>query len=88
MLLTLIPLITLSTMQGHLYSIASIAPANAAAVLAALDVIKEEPERITPALGQYPPCIKTYKIPGFDTGVQETPIIPIYVGMTTNLPID
>ncbi|HRD07244.1 MAG: aminotransferase class I/II-fold pyridoxal phosphate-dependent enzyme [Saprospiraceae bacterium] len=58
---------------------ASIAPANAAAVLAALDVIKEEPERITQLWDNTHRALKLIKEAGFDTGHTETPIIPIYI---------
>jgi 8-amino-7-oxononanoate synthase len=47
---------------------ASIAPANAAAVLAALDVIKEEPERITQLWDNTHRALKLIKEAGFDTG--------------------
>lgn len=58
---------------------ASIAPANAAAVLAALDVIKDEPERITKLWDNTHHALKLIKEAGFDTGHTETPIIPIYI---------
>lgn len=58
---------------------ASIAPANAAAVLAALEVIKEEPERITKLWDNTHRALKLIKDAGFDTGHTETPIIPIYI---------
>lgn len=58
---------------------ASIAPANAAAVLAALEVIKEEPERITKLWDNTHHALKLIKDAGFDTGHTETPIIPIYI---------
>ncbi|MBK7789742.1 MAG: aminotransferase class I/II-fold pyridoxal phosphate-dependent enzyme [Saprospiraceae bacterium] len=58
---------------------ASIAPANAAAVLAALEVIKEEPERITKLWDNTHRAMKLIKDAGFDTGHTETPIIPIYI---------
>lgn len=58
---------------------ASIAPANAAAVLAALEVIKEEPERITKLWDNTHYAMKLIKDAGFDTGHTETPIIPIYI---------
>lgn len=58
---------------------ASIAPANAAAVLAALEVIKSEPERITQLWDNTHHALKLIKEAGFDTGHTETPIIPIYI---------
>ena len=58
---------------------ASIAPANAAAVLAALEVIKSEPERIEKAWANTRYAKGLLDELGFDTGHSETPIIPIYV---------
>jgi 8-amino-7-oxononanoate synthase len=58
---------------------ASIAPANAAAVMAAIDLIKEEPERITKLWDNTNYALKLIKQAGFDTGHTETPIIPIYI---------
>jgi 8-amino-7-oxononanoate synthase len=58
---------------------ASIAPANAAAVIAALDVIKSEPERIQKVWDNARYAKKQLDTLGFDTGPSETPIIPIYV---------
>jgi 8-amino-7-oxononanoate synthase len=58
---------------------ASIAPANAAAVIAAIDLIKEEPERIAKLWDNTRYALKLIKEAGFDTGHTETPIIPIYI---------
>ena len=58
---------------------ASIAPANAAAVLAALELIKSEPERIERAWANTRYAKAQLDGLGFDTGLSETPIIPIYV---------
>ena len=58
---------------------ASIAPANAAAVLAALELIKDEPERIEKAWANTRYAKGLLDELGFDTGHSETPIIPIYV---------
>ena len=59
---------------------ASIPAANAAAALAALDVMKEEPERIERVnqIGAY--MREEYKKLGFDTGDSVTPVIPIIIG--------
>jgi 8-amino-7-oxononanoate synthase len=58
---------------------ASMTPAATASVLAALDVIKQEPERIKKLweLTYYTIC--RFKTLGFDVGNTETPIIPIYI---------
>lgn len=59
---------------------ASAAPASVAAVLGALDVMEEEPERVA-RLWENARFMKQGLIDlGFDTGKSETPIIPIIVG--------
>lgn len=58
---------------------ASIAPANAAAVLAALELIENEPERIEKVWANTHYAKGMLDELGFDTGHSETPIIPIYV---------
>ncbi len=59
---------------------ASIPPANAAAALAALHVMRDEPERIT-RLSQIAEKMRyEYKRLGFDTGNSVTPVIPIIIG--------
>ncbi len=59
---------------------ASIPPANAATALAALKVMREEPERVKRVndVGDY--MRAQYKQLGFNTGNSVSPIIPIYVG--------
>jgi 8-amino-7-oxononanoate synthase len=59
---------------------ASIPPANAAAALTALAVMKEEPERVKRVndIGTF--MRGNYQKLGFNTGGSESPIIPIYVG--------
>jgi 8-amino-7-oxononanoate synthase len=59
---------------------ASIPPANAATALAALRVMREEPERVRRVneVGDY--MRDQYKQLGFNTGNSVSPIIPIYVG--------
>jgi len=59
---------------------ASIPPANAAAALAALHVMQEEPERIQ-RLDEIATFMrKEYRALGFDIGKSETPVIPIHIG--------
>lgn len=58
---------------------ASISPANAASVLAAIEIIKSEPERIEQLWKNTRYALKSLKDLGFDIGKTETPIIPIYV---------
>ena len=65
--------------RAHIFS-ASMPPASAASVLAALDIIKSEPERITKLWEN------TYRMKngleelGFNLGDTETPILPVIVG--------
>lgn len=58
---------------------ASIAPANAASVVAALDLMEAEPERIEKLWANTNHALNLLKEAGFETGHTETPIIPIYV---------
>lgn len=58
---------------------ASIAPANAASVIAAIDLIQDEPERIEKLWTNTHYALKLLKEAGFETGHTETPIIPIYI---------
>jgi 8-amino-7-oxononanoate synthase len=59
---------------------ASIPPSNAAAALAALNIMREEPERVQRLIeiGDY--MRAGYKRLGFNTGNSVTPIIPIIIG--------
>lgn len=59
---------------------ASIPPANAAAALAALHVMEEEPERIQRLDKIATFMRKEYRRLGFDIGKSETPVIPIHIG--------
>lgn len=59
---------------------ASIPPGNAAAALAALDVMRTEPERIQRVNDLAAHMRKEYKRLGFDIGHSETPVIPILIG--------
>jgi len=58
---------------------ASIAPANAASVIAALDIMEQEPERLEKLWSNTHYAMKLLKEAGFDTGHTETPIIPIFI---------
>lgn len=73
---------TINYLKHHARSLmfsASIAPANAASVLAALDIIQQEPERIDRLWDNTDYAMEALQAAGFDTGKTETPIIPIYV---------
>ncbi len=59
---------------------ASITPASAAAVLAAVDIMEKEPERIKHLWDISNYALKGFKEIGFNTGKAETPIIPLYIG--------
>ena len=58
---------------------ASISPAATASALAALEVVKNEPERIEKLWQNTNYTLKAFKEAGFDVGNTESPIIPIYV---------
>lgn len=69
--------------QHHARSLifsASIPPANAAAAMAALDIMQREPERIERLveIGSY--MRRSYRDLGFNIGETQTPIIPIIIG--------
>ncbi len=67
------------TARSFIFS-ASIPPANAAAALAALRVMKEEPERIAKVNENGAYMRRRYRELGFNIGHSETPIIPIIIG--------
>jgi 8-amino-7-oxononanoate synthase len=58
---------------------ASISPAAAASALAALEVLKAEPERLEKLWQNTNYTLEAFKDAGFDVGPTESPIIPIYV---------
>lgn len=58
---------------------ASMTPAAAASVLAAMEVMKQEPERIKNLWELTYYAIYQFKTLGFDVGETETPIVPIYI---------
>lgn len=73
---------TINYLKHHARSLifsASIAPGNAAAVVAALDLMQQEPERIEKLWDNTRYAMEGLKALGLDTGHSETPIIPIYV---------
>ena len=59
---------------------ASIPPANTATVLAALQVMREEPQLFAALKANGDFMREGFKALGFDTGHSETPIIPIIIG--------
>lgn len=58
---------------------ASIPPANAAAALAALDIMESEPERVARLMQIGDMMRRRYRELGFDIGNSQTPIIPIII---------
>ena len=59
---------------------ASIAPANAAAALAALEVMIEEPERSRKVMAIGERMREGYRKLGFNVGNSQTPIVPVIIG--------
>ncbi len=58
---------------------ASMTPASAATVLAALEIMQNEPERIKHLWDITRYALKGFKAAGFDTGKSESPIIPLFI---------
>src|SRR6201996_2409167 len=58
---------------------ASMTPGSVASVIAAMDIIESEPERITKLWDNNNYAIKLLVEEGFDLGPTESPILPIYV---------
>lgn len=58
---------------------ASMTPAAAASVLAALEILKEEPERIDRLWENTHYSMKLFREAGFEIGHTQSPIIPLYV---------
>lgn len=59
---------------------ASMTPASAATVLAALDIIEKEPQRIEKLWELTRKCQQGFKKMGFDIRNSNSPIIPLYIG--------
>jgi 8-amino-7-oxononanoate synthase len=58
---------------------ASMTPASAAVVLAAIDIMVSEPQRIQNLWDVTNHALKGFKSMGFDTGKSESPIIPLFI---------
>jgi 8-amino-7-oxononanoate synthase len=58
---------------------ASMTPASAASVLAALDIMESEPERIAHLWSVSNYALRNFKSAGFNTGKSESPIIPLFI---------
>ena len=59
---------------------AAVPPASAAAALAALEVMEREPERRRVLWENAETMRRAYRDLGLDTGISETPVIPIIIG--------
>lgn len=73
----------ISYVKHHARSVifsASIPPSNTAAALAALHVMKEEPERPARVLANAEKMRKGFRSLGFDIGASVTPVVPIIIG--------
>jgi 8-amino-7-oxononanoate synthase len=58
---------------------ASMTPASAATVLASIEIMESEPERIKHLWDMTALALKGFKAAGFDTGKSESPIIPLFI---------
>jgi len=58
---------------------ASMTPSSAAAVLASIEIMETEPERIKHLWDMTAIAFDGFKAAGFDTGKSETPIIPLFI---------
>jgi 8-amino-7-oxononanoate synthase len=58
---------------------ASMTPASAATVLASIEIMENEPERIQHLWDITAYALQSFKSAGFDTGKSETPIIPLFI---------
>lgn len=58
---------------------ASMTPASAASVLAAIEIMVNEPERIKHLWDITTYALNGFRAAGFDTGKSETPIIPLFI---------
>jgi 8-amino-7-oxononanoate synthase len=58
---------------------ASMTPASAAAVLASIEIMENEPERIKHLWDMTALALEGFKSAGFNTGKSETPIIPLFI---------
>lgn len=59
---------------------ASLPPASTASVIAALEIMEEEPERMVQLWENTDYMMKEFKAMGYDTGTSCTPVIPLHVG--------
>jgi 8-amino-7-oxononanoate synthase len=77
---------TINYLKHHARSLlfsAAMTPASTATVLAAIDLMLKEPDRIRRLWDISRYALEGLKSLGFDTGKAETPIIPLYIGDET-----
>ncbi len=73
---------TINYLKHHSRSLifsASMTPASAASVLAAVDIMENEPERMEHLWNITNFAKNSFQSMGFDTGFSETPIIPLFI---------
>jgi 8-amino-7-oxononanoate synthase len=58
---------------------ASMTPSSTAAVIATIDIMEKEPERIRHLWELTAYALEAFKLAGFNTGKSETPIIPLFI---------
>ena len=58
---------------------ASMTPASAATVLASVEIMQNEPERIKHLWDMTALAMNGFKSAGFDTGKSESPVIPLFI---------
>ncbi len=64
--------------RSYIFS-ASATPSATAGAAAALDIMLEEPERVTSLMEKTDYCLRIFRKLGFEIGNTSTPIIPLYV---------
>ncbi len=75
--------VTINYLKHHSRALifsASIAPANVGAVMAALDILESEPERIQQLWDNARRMSTGLSSLGYNLGVSQTPILPVFVG--------
>ena len=66
--------------RAQFFSASTLTPADTAAALKALDIVEAEPERIERLWARAAYFREGLNALGFDTGVSETPLIPVIIG--------
>jgi len=66
--------------RAQFFSASTLTPADTAAALKALDIVEAEPERIARLWARAAYFREGLKSLGYDTGVSETPLIPVIIG--------